>query len=367
MTSRVVGVVGLVSVLGIGAQAMAQDSTVVQRFSTGEPSASATASVGGPFAASFPAQRTATAFAAPSFPAGGAPVVPDIGALQQSYYGAPGYGVPGYGGGYGAPGYGGYGGGYGAPGYGGGYGAPGYGSPYGMPAPPQAYGFGAPSPQVSAATPPAAFGLPQAGQRSGRTTFGPPQANLIDMSPSTAPGPSAGLPAAAVSLRGRPLSLDEVADPSSEFYRGTGLEGLDARQSELADVAQAVGLKAGHAAEAQALMRALQPYEAALDQRFGSAGAVGRAVRWRDYLTIPAPSVVPPSGLTAKSRSDRTVWRRGVEIGWARGRGEARRLLAERLDALVRDQAAPGRADAAPRPVRVAGGLRQGTVPVAAP
>ena len=130
-------------------------------------------------------------------------------------------------------------------------------------------------------------------------------------------------------LGGRPYTLEQVADPSSDFYGGTGLEGLDARQAELADVAQAVGLKAGHAAEAVAMARALRPYEGVLDQRF----------------------VVPPSGLAAVSRSDRAVWRRGVELGWSRGVAEARRLFADRLDALVRAHpAGQVRAEAAPAP-----------------
>lgn len=311
------GLLGFTLAFGNAGAAGAQDTTVVQRFS--DTPAMATSQATG--------QASRTVFGVPSFPTPGSPAVPDITAVQQSFYGTPGY--SGYGG---YPGYGGYGGygGFSIP-YGGG------GFPYGAPGVPLSSPFGAPTaPLPSAAVPPAAFGLPrqQPAQEQGRTVFGPPS-RVIDLSPSTASTPKAGLPAMAVPLLGgRPYTLEQVADPSSDFYGGTGLEGLDARQAELADVAQAVGLKAGHAAEAVAMARALRPYEQVLDQRFGAPAP--RSVGWRDYLIVPAPSVVPPSGLAAVSRSDRAVWRRGVELGWSRGVAEARRLFADRLDALVR-------------------------------
>lgn len=340
------GLLGFALAFASAGAARAQDTTVVQRFS--DVPAAATSQPTG--------SASRTVFAAPSLPTPGSPMVPDITAVQQSFYGTSGY--PGYGG---YPGFGGYGG-YGGLGYP--YGGGGF--PYGAPQSPP---FAAPSaPPPSAAVPPAAFGLPrqQQGQEQGRTVFGPPS-RVVDLSPPTASTPKAGLPAMAVPLLGgRPYTLEQVADPSSDFYGGMGLEGLDARQAELADVAQAVGLKAGHAAEAVAMARALRPYEGVLDQRFGVPAA--RAVGWRDYLIVPAPSVVPPSGLAAVSGSDRAVWRRGVELGWARGVAEARRLFADRLDALVRAHpAGQARAEATPAPASSPGHEGGGAAPHTGP
>ena len=238
----------------------------------------------------------------------GPPVVPDISAVQQSLYGTSGY--PGYGD---YPGYGGYGGygGFGSP-YGGG------GFPYGAPSVLQSSPFAAPAPSLQprqrSLQPLSACHGNNKSQEQGRTVFGPPS-RVIDLSPPTASIPKAGLPAMAVPLLGgRPYTLEQVADPTSDFYGGTGLEGLDARQAELADVAQAVGLKAGHAAEAVAMARALRPYE----------GGAGPAVRRpcpaiRGMAGLPdscrrLPSCLP-SGLAAVSRSDRAAWRRGCRTG----------------------------------------------------
>lgn len=178
-----------------------------------------------------------------------------------------------------------------------------------------------------------------------------------------------------------PPSLDQLANPDSDFYKERGTFTVDGvRVSLIENAARGVGIRGGYAAEATRINDVLmQNYRRALDSRYnfrplllqngyvvppavtrirnvrqlsgpnylyltnGSFEIVREArlttiaPSWLDYLSLPIRDVRPPDSITMESPDERAIWRRSVTDGWDEGVREARMAFSTALATLHRD------------------------------
>ncbi|MCV9909555.1 type IV secretion system DotC family protein [Brucella sp. HL-2] len=178
------------------------------------------------------------------------------------------------------------------------------------------------------------------------------------------------------------VSLAEVSNPKSSFYRSRGMfmDDGNLRNSALNDAARGVGVRAGFSYEAARINALLKSrYQNVLDKRFpffylmlgsgrvippviGEANNIQErggsnflylsigsyeivkpaslAIRepsWMDYLMLPVSDPRPPEGIQAEGSKELETWKKSVESGWNVGKIEARRTFIANLNRLIRD------------------------------
>lgn len=263
-----------------------------------------------------------------------------------------------------------------------GYGYPSaYGYPYGYPG---GYGYGYPgggyggttgfNPYLTPPPPPTQVDEKQLPQGPKATVFPSTSGGVIDASPSTIPEEHtyAHTPGYA-----RSLSVEDVADPSSAFYGGTG--GNSMKWSAISATARKIGMKAGYAAEAAKLNERTIAYAGLMDAHYnfaalmlmrnhvvppviieaGPSAAAGsdkvlyltlgqflivrdarvtaKIPNWREYILLPATDPHPPGVNLVKTDDEKAMWDRAARFGWDEGVAEARASFSTGLDRLDRD------------------------------
>lgn len=178
------------------------------------------------------------------------------------------------------------------------------------------------------------------------------------------------------------VSLAEISNPKSSFYRSRGmfLDDGSIRSSVVSDAARGVGVRAGFSYEAARINSLLKSrYQNTLNTRFpffhlmlGSGRVVPpvigeanniqerggnnflylsigsyeivkpatlaiREPSWMDYLLLPVSDPRPPEGIRAEGSKELDQWKKSVEAGWNVGKLEARRTFIANLNRLIRD------------------------------
>lgn len=178
-----------------------------------------------------------------------------------------------------------------------------------------------------------------------------------------------------------PPSLEELANPGSDFYTERGTFTVDgARVSLIENAARGVGIRGGYAAEATRINDLLlTQYRGVLSARYNFAPLmlqngyvvppaitsirnvsqlsgpnylylttgsyeIVRPARlttltptWLDWLSLPIRDVRPPDNLSLEGTDEEAIWRRSVEDGWEAGVREARMAFSVALATLHRD------------------------------
>lgn len=176
-------------------------------------------------------------------------------------------------------------------------------------------------------------------------------------------------------------TLDDLADPRSDFYRRRAIFRVPGARAQVIEAAaRGVGIRGGYAFEAERINKLLLgPYRGALDTSFPfdplmlqagfvvppvisqvddvrelsgpdflylSVGAyeivrqprlTTKTPSWMDYLLLPIRAVRPPRAVLLENGAEEAVWRAAVEDAWATGVREARMTFTTKLATLSRD------------------------------
>lgn len=178
-----------------------------------------------------------------------------------------------------------------------------------------------------------------------------------------------------------PPTLDQLANPNSDFYQERGTFTVDgARIALIENAARGVGIRGGYATEATRINDLLlSNYRTALERRYNfqpmmlqdgfvvppsitrirqvrqlsgpnflyltnGSYEIVRPARlttitpsWLDWLQLPIRDVRPPDNIALEGAEEQAIWRRSVEDGWDTGVTEARMAFSTALATLHRD------------------------------
>jgi defect-in-organelle-trafficking protein DotC len=182
--------------------------------------------------------------------------------------------------------------------------------------------------------------------------------------------------------RGEAVSLSQLSNPNSDFYRRTRVFQVDgARKQVIEAAARGVGIRGGFAYEAERINKVLMAgrYRSALDRHYpfrnlmlqqgyvvppvitkvsnvreqsgpnflyltNGSYEITREPRlvtitpsWMDYLLLPIRSIRPPENIQLKGADEQAVWKAAVEDAWNTGVREARASFTTSLATLHRD------------------------------